>query len=636
MIKEDKGVISIAMAILIPVIIFGVLYVYTLLDKPKQENRVHKIVYASSEAYLSRYNAYLFNEMGVLANLDSDTLEPLILHYLLRNKCIVSRESVVLDINYEKLNEIATYKEAIVEASTVLIGNAMVGYSIDLLNQFELAEKVRTMNQSIQNYEKKLSEQFDKKGATRFLTRIKLCRDVQTGKREITALKSTLNLQYETYFETIEALKAAITTIKATIVEPKQAMAAFLEAKEAQWRASETEFVTAHQTYLKDISKIDVQFIQLELEEETKRQLAIQIDIEKKKMPLNQDEINRLEALYTEVEGVIARGFDEIHAIASEKLALFEEMPPSIIQTFKELLLEAEYLFSGIEIGSGEIVLKEAFKHSVNNQDEPYVNTSDLTQKATVNEYYLSVFSSYDLRCPRVFDPQNRQKSLRSIKGEVEYLISGLEKEKQSIRVVRLKIFAIRSAANLVTLLCDKDKLTQLSMATVALPQPWRSLVYGAAIVTWSGAESYSDINRLMKGEGLYFLKTQAQWALDYEALLNGSWKTKMTVHLSEGATNDTLTVDNQPTSDEQSNIMDARLYYMDYLRVLLLLQDEKTTLLRAMDLVESELSDVSEGKMSLSNFSRGHVIDVTWMTLGTFGRLSNQYSTLHMRNGFE
>jgi hypothetical protein len=526
LIREEKGVISIALAIVIPVIVIGVIYVYAMLDKPQQENTAHKIVYASSEAYLSRYNAYLFEQMGLLANLDADGLKPIIVHYLKRNKLIADYDTVNLSISYEQLSTPEVFKDAVEEAASVLVGHAIVTYGVNILDQFTVVDKIRSLNQTIHNYEKKMSEQFDKVGASTFLRTVEACRDVQTGRRSLDALKSHLNSQNDAFYMNFDALSSVISNLKSAVEEPEQMMKTFVESKVTQWRDMEASFMNDQRDYLQLAGSIEAKYELIESEDVSVNQLTTEIETEKLKKPLNQDKLDQLSARLADAEGTIADSYAEIAAIVSEVLGAAEEKPPSMIDGLKALLLEAEHLFSGIEIGSGSLTLDVAYKHSVNDSFD--INLDAVT-KAKLNEYYLSIFSSYDLNCPRVFDPQNRQNVLRGIKGEAEYLISGIDKEKQSISLVRLKIVAIRSAANLVTLLCDKDKLATVSTATLAIPQPWRSLAYSAAIVAWCGVESYSDINRLMKGEGFYFLKTQTQWAVDFDGLFNGTWKTYTT-----------------------------------------------------------------------------------------------------------
>lgn len=636
LIKEEKGVISIAMAIIIPVIIFGVIYVYAMLDKPQKENTAHKIVYASSEAYLSRYNAYLFEQMGLLANLDADGLKPIIVHYLKRNKLIADLDTVNLSISYEQLSKPDVFNEAVNEAAAVLVGNAIVTYGVDLLDQFTAVDKIRSLNQTIHNFEKKMSEQFDKVGASVFLRTIESCRDVQSGRITIDALKSHLFSQNDAFYKNFNALSSVISKMKSAADEPKQTMKTFVESKETQWREMEASFMNDQKDYLLLIESIEARYALIEFEDASVNRLTTQIESEKLKKPLNLNKMDELSARLAESEGEISDNYAEIAAIVSEILGASEDKPPSLIEELRHLILEAENLFSGIDIGSGALNLDDAYKHSVN---DSFDFNLDAATKAKLNEYYLAIFSSYDLNCPRVFDPQNRQNVLRSIKGEAEYLISGLAKEKQSISLVRLKIVAIRSAANLVTLLSDKDKLTSLSTATVAIPQPWRSLAYGAAIMAWSGVESYSDINRLMKGEGFYFLKTHTQWAIDFDGLFNGSWKNKVNVKHSTESKQQTEskqeTESKQQTKSKQS-ISDPNMYYLDYLRLLLLIQDEETTLLRAMDLIEAELVGASEGKTSLANYSRGHIIDLTWRVQTMFGLFSEDESAIHMRNGFD
>jgi|GEM_PF-1708487 len=624
LLKEDKGVISIMMAILIPVIILGVITVYTILDKQLQENTIHKIIYASSEAYLSHYNAYLFDEMALLANLDKDSLEPLIVHYLQKNMLIESPEAVDILVVYEKMNTPSVFKEAIVDASTILIGNAVVDYGIDLLDQFALFEKIKTLNQSIQNQEKALSKQFDQSGATEFIKTLRQ-QEVQKGKSQLMAFKNYINAQTEQYHVVLDGLKSELARVKVTMSDPKQAITTFIEAKEAQWHEAELIFANDQLSFLHLIAQMESLYAQIESEALSKLELTAQIDSETQKTPLDKVAVNQLQTRLEGVEAKIATIYAEMDAILSEELDSKVSKAPTLIQTLKEILLDAEYLFSGVEIGSSELKLDVAFKHATNQSEGPSAEGLTLAQKIKLNAYYLSIFSSYDLNCPRVFDPQNRQKSIRLLKGEVEYLISGLTKEKQSISFVRLKIFALRSAANLVTIMCDKEKLTQISTATVALPQPWRTLAYGGAIAAWSGIESYSDINRLMKGEGFYLLKSDAQWALGFNNLLDGTWKNKMTSNANDNK-----------SKQIPPNITDPNLFYLDYLWLLLSLQDEQTTLLRAMELTESELLSLSENKTSLVNFSRGHSIALTWQPMDLFKRVSAENATLHMRNGFE
>ncbi len=543
---------------------------------------------------------------------------------MIRNKLIADRDAVNLSISYEQLSKPDVFNEAVNEAAPVLVGNAMVTYGVNLLDQFTVANKIRSLNQTIHNYEKKMSEQFDKVGVSAVLRTIEACRDVQSGRIALDALESQLYEQNEAFIHNYDDLLSMISNLKATIEEPQKTIKTFVESKEAQWQEMAVSFKNDQRDYQNLAESIAARYELIETNDDLVHQLTAQIDSEKLKKPLNQDKLDQLSARLAETEGAISDSFAEITAIVSEMLGKEEEKPPSMLEVLKQMLLEAEHLFSGIEIGSGALDLEDAYKHSAN---DSFDTSLDALTKVKINEYFLAIFSSYDLNCPRVFDPQNRQKILRGIKGEVEYLISGLAKEKQSISLVRLKIVAIRSAANLVTLLCDKDKLTSLSTATVAIPQPWRSLVYSTAIVVWSGVESYSDINRLMRGEGFYFLKTQAQWAVDFDGLINGSWKNKV---------NEKQSTESKLSTESKQSITDPNMYYLDYLRLLLLIQDEETTLLRAMDLIEAELIGTSEGKTSLANFSRGHVIELTWYVQGIFGLFAEDESAIHMRNGFK
>lgn len=61
------------------------------------------------------------------------------------------------------------------------------------------------------------------------------------------------------------------------------------------------------------------------------------------------------------------------------------------------------------------------------------------------------------------------------------------------------------------------------------------------------------------------------------------------------------------------------KIYYMDYLRVLMLLESETEVLSRSMDLINLEIHALSNGDYGLKDFSNGHRIILSFRTGYTY-----------------
>jgi hypothetical protein len=228
-----------------------------------------------------------------------------------------------------------------------------------------------------------------------------------------------------------------------------------------------------------------------------------------------------------------------------------------------------------------------------------------------VNEYYLSLFSSYDLNSPRALDPLNRMDTERILKGEIEYIITGKASEKESMNWITAQVFALRVPSNLMALLSDTEKMRSISNYTLALPQPWRMVAFTAIVTAWVTAESYVDVMALLKGEGLALVKSPSEWHLDLESLVSKSWQSKKNDHSF------------------------YKLYYQDYLRILLFFQSEETSLKRVMELMTTEILKATQGAYDLSCFSRGHHVVLSWRPNSIFDWVHKD-STLGFTNNYE
>ena len=412
------------------------------------------------------------------------------------------------------------------------------------------------------------------------------------------------------FYDNAQKMKETIEQAKMELEDSNVQIEAYLETEIKALKDSESAFrnyISEYESHLLSVSDIYIsvdvlkrQVSSLEIEIRQVEQSDLKQEDKKAKIS---DLEEMKEQLNQEIEGYLKAVKDLIQECIQLEV---EQAQTSFLDTIRRIIADVDGLFSGVEIGGGIIEIS-----SENERELPEtIPQSSLEQRILMNEYLLGLFSSYDELCPRKIDPFDRMEDTRQIKGEVEYLISGIKDERESISMVRLKVMAIREIANLVSIVTDSNKIKQITTATAAIPQPWRSVAFGVSLIAWGSAESYVDVNQLMKGEGFYYLKTDEEWHLDFQSLLSGAWKSQVS-----------------GTPKESSGIFDPKMYYQDYLRILLYMQPEEDILLRAMDLIDSELYAISDQKVSLSNFSTAHHIKLFKKDLSQyFLKFTNQY----------
>lgn len=151
-----------------------------------------------------------------------------------------------------------------------------------------------------------------------------------------------------------------------------------------------------------------------------------------------------------------------------------------------------------------------------------------------------------------------------------EYLIVGSTEDARNVEGVINRILLFREGVNLVFLLNDPVKSAMLktaglTIATVAGQPEIANELATALAAAWAYAESLVDIRGLFLGKRNCFLKDSAHWQLglgDFPAFFGGGID-----HLVKGS--------------------GAGPGYLDYLRMLLFLENADTVLRRSLDMVE-------------------------------------------------
>lgn len=601
-IKSEKGVISIFIVILLPVIILGGLSLFDYLHVYQQENMGFKVAYACSDTALSQYNAFLYDSFALYANHNVTDLSALITLYFEQNGLIDKETDFNIEVDYDALDQIATYSQAIKDASVTQMGNVAANYTLELFDQLEVSGKIKKLSDQFKVAEIKLAERFELESYKSALDKM--------------VKENDFNLNLETLRnEAIKGFQLNMEQLTIDFNNLSEANQSLLEPyKLSEWQATNQAFLERMgrleafeadlSTLKSEIAQYEIMIQQLQVEMFSIESALESCDDESRYMEL-EDQIAGIRNELMHYEANVAEVQSEIVQLAKALQQSLDSEKPNIINDMQALMDEIAERAMGVEIEEGQLNLEEKYNY------EKKTDTLDnwpLHEKLLVNEYYLSLFSSYDLECPRAMDPLNRFETERVLKGEIEYILTGVASEKDSVNWVIAQMVALRLPMNLMSLLSDGDKMRTISKYTIALPQPWRTVAYTAILTAWVSAESYLDVMALMKGEGISFAKSSSEWHLDLEAFMNRKWQSKV----SEKSTN--------------------KLYYQDYLRLLLFFQSEDTSLKRVMSLMTVEIQEASKGIYDLSHFSKGHHIQLDWQPYSIFGRIKKR-STLSLKN---
>jgi hypothetical protein len=209
-------------------------------------------------------------------------------------------------------------------------------------------------------------------------------------------------------------------------------------------------------------------------------------------------------------------------------------------------------------------------------------NLSKLAEQASsdmlTSQYILSVFNHAN---------DGLASSDTFFDNEAEYILSGRMNDKENYTNVVVKLSIIRMIANNAAIYTDPKKLAQIE----ELAAPFAAaFVVGEEVARvmiteiWAGAETQNDIKLFEAGKKVAFLKSPSQWALtDGGKVLEGLFASETVV---------------------PANVSGAS--YDDYLRILLLLMDRETKLLRVMDLIQINMKGTYNGEFLMREYYAG------------------------------
>lgn len=193
----------------------------------------------------------------------------------------------------------------------------------------------------------------------------------------------------------------------------------------------------------------------------------------------------------------------------------------------------------------------------------------NMVESLMVNEYIMSTFMAYSKGSISDFDYFDKyERTHYFAQGEIEYILMGKRNEVENVVKTMAVIYGIRTVMNGIHVYTDKEKMV-LSESIGLSVAGWTG--FGAPLISniirvgWSVGESFIDMEHLLKGEGVPFLKIYpSQWYLDIGFLKN-KYVEKNTLALID-------------------------FTYHDYIRLMLITVSEKVKLTRINDLISLNL----------------------------------------------
>lgn len=226
-------------------------------------------------------------------------------------------------------------------------------------------------------------------------------------------------------------------------------------------------------------------------------------------------------------------------------------LPKDMILSEKEITLESQVSYRNLRTGRGSFPSR--------------TGTDGIEEKLLFDEYVIDRYTS------AVPEGESDEKN-RTLDYEIEYILAGKTSDKENLESVLFRIFLIRMALNYAFLLTDTEKQGQaeiLALAVAALllvPEAVEGIKH-LVLIAWAAGESVTDIRTLLSGKRAALVKT------------TDNWQTSLTSLFTLGE-----------DSGTEGNDAQEGIYYKDYLRILLFLENSKDVTMRALDRIEENL----------------------------------------------
>lgn len=225
-------------------------------------------------------------------------------------------------------------------------------------------------------------------------------------------------------------------------------------------------------------------------------------------------------------------------------------------------VLKDESVLSVKGIHLENLISNRAAKNRINRGNlemDQLSEAEQILERYYFQEYLLDYFGYF-----------GKEKEDGALSYQIEYALFGNDTDVANLKAMVNTLCVIREAANALYLYGDSGKCAQaLATATttamlIAMPQ-LIPLFKHALLLGWAYAESLHDVEVLLSGGKVPLMKDDSSWYYSLEKA---------------------LCLDKEDKGEPSQKGLD----YADYLRVLMMLENEGDLTLRAMDMVEADI----------------------------------------------
>ena len=209
--------------------------------------------------------------------------------------------------------------------------------------------------------------------------------------------------------------------------------------------------------------------------------------------------------------------------------------------------------------------------------------SESISNKVLYNEYLFMEFASYTdyLKEDKTLETQT-QKQLDYM---LEYILYGKTSDKENLQQGMTELSLMREGVNMAYLLTDSEKKAEAyAVATSLVGFTGNMAAVKAAqyviLGVWAYGESIVELKQLYRGGSIEPVKTRQNWKLSLQELLSMDL--------------------NQEYSDEKG------LSYEEYLKMLVLLQNEQKKYYRTMSAMEIRMIELGNTDFRLKNYIYG------------------------------
>lgn len=569
-----KASVSILLVIVVPTLLLMGMFLYDLLLLRHREAKALKVVYAVSEAKLAQYNEFLSSECGIQANLDIGTTGEYFSTYLQNNDIV----NTVVRVTLKSLDDPKNFEQAVIRSMMMNVGSAALQ---KILEKIEIVEVVQNLAEKIETLDKKLEELYQVFEFPKRIADLLDSPSIEKVKEGVELIQTLMQQKEDVFKERKASIEGDLPQI--TLEDVKNEKEQVLDQLTHTW-----------QKYWEDVRD-------------------------------SLSEINRFEAPQNPGFPQPSPGGNSsnvYHTIAHQKVktrkkteqeviesirgrfrnwSFYKEnsSAPGLLTQIKKGLAALKKSLGAFETEAGVLEIKGADYTKISHRSD-----INLLEKMALVEWVVRNLSSY---------AEGSEKK-HTIRGEVEYIVTGKVKETESVFRIRLEIAGIRMVPNMLTF-ANSNVRKQITELLGALPPPANYIALGVAYTALVLGESYIDSGRLLQGEEFKFIKDEEDWRLSLEGLTGGVFEELLS------------------STQKKEKKDQTTLGYLDYLRVLLLFESPKNITLRSMNVVQASVDTASKGEYSLEDYSIGHRVYVSFINQSI---VSKREAEIEFENGYD